>query len=248
MAGTDKTNPVSSGASRNALEELVPGQIWLKEYPMRYMGIRVNARMTVIRLAGGSVVIHSPCHFDDAQARAAAEIGPVEGIIAPGNFHHLHVPSCQEAFPNARTYVCPGVERKRPDLRFDELLTDEAPPLWAGELSQILLQGVRYIREVIFFHHASKTLILTDVIENIGDNTPGTNWMLRMWFVLFRMWNKPAPAPEYRFTWRDKAAARECFGRVLKWDFERVVLAHGDLITENARQVVEQAWRSVLAH
>jgi hypothetical protein len=248
MAGADSTSVTKSGASPRALTEFVPDRIWLREYPIRYMGVRVNARMTVIRLAGGSVVIHSPCRFDDAWAHTVAEIGPVEAIIVPGNFHHLHVPSCQSAFPGARTYACPGVEKRAPKLRFDELLTDVAPPLWAGELSQIVMQGGRYIREVIFFHHASKTLIVTDVIENIGRDTPGTNWMLRVWFVLLGMWNEPAPAPEYRFTWSDKSAARRCFERVLEWDFERVILAHGDLITRDAKTMVERAWRSILAH
>lgn len=207
MTGTDTTLVKAAEASSRVPEEFVPGQIWLEEYPIRYMGIRVNARMTVIRLASGGVIIHSPGHFDDALARSVAELGAVEAIIAPGNFHHLHVPAWQGAFPSARTYACPGVDKRAPRLRFDELLTDEASPLWAGELSQVLLQGVTYIREVIFFHHASKTLIVTDVIENIGDETPGTNWLLRAWFVLFGMWNRPAPAPEYRFTWRDRAAA-----------------------------------------
>jgi hypothetical protein len=247
MTGVDSTRVAKLGASRRPLTEFVPGVIWLREYPIRYMGTRVNARMTVIRLASGSVIIHSPCRFDDALAHAVGEIGSVEAIIAPGNFHHLHVPSCQSAFPGARTYACPGVEKRAPKLRFDELLTDEAPPLWAAELSQVLMQGVRYIREVIFFHHASKTLIVTDIIENIGHDTPGTNWLLRAWFVLFGMWNKPAPAPEYRFTWSDKSAARKCFERVLEWDFERVILAHGDLITQNAKSMVERAWRSILA-
>jgi hypothetical protein len=228
------------------LQEIVPEQIWLREYPIRYMGIRVNARMTIIRLSDGGVLIHSPCHFDEDLARAVSNLGPVKAIIAPGNFHHLHVPSCQAAYPRAKTYACPGVEKRAPKLHYDELLTDEAPALWAGDLSQVLLRGVSYIREVVFYHRASKTLIVTDVIENIGDSTPGTNWMLKAWFILFGMWNRPAPAPEYRFTWTDKAAVRACFERVLAWGFERVVLAHGDLITESAHQAVREAWRSIL--
>jgi len=246
MTRTEEPVGDASQASSRALEAFVPGQIWLQEYPIRFRGIRVNARMTVIRLARGGVIVHSPGELDDAIARSVAALGPVEAIVAPGNFHHLHVGAWQAAFPGARTYVCPGVERRAPGLRFDELLGDEAPPLWAGELSQVLLQGVTYIREVLFFHHASRTLIVTDVIENIGDDTPGTNWMLHAWFVLFGMWNRAAPAPEYRLAWRDQAAARACFERVLAWNFERVVLAHGDLIAQNAKQEVERAWRSIL--
>jgi hypothetical protein len=34
--------------------------------------------------------------------------------------------------------------------------------------------------------------------------------------------------------------------RILAWDFERVILSHGDIITRDARQIVAQAWRNVL--
>src|SRR6185312_8207074 len=33
----------------------------------------------------------------------------------PGSFHHLHVTSAQAAFPDAKTWICPGIETKRPD-------------------------------------------------------------------------------------------------------------------------------------
>jgi len=230
----------------SALEEFVPDWIWLYEYPIRYMGIHVNARMTVIRLKTGGVLLHSPGPLDQALATAVSRIGPVRGIIAPSNFHHLYVPGCQELFPEAATFTCPGVEKKNPNLRFDEMLGDDAPALWADELSQVRIEGSRLITEFAFFHRASRTLILVDVLENIGDDTPDTNWMLRGWFTLFRMWNRAAPAPEYTFTWKDKAAARRSFEQVLSWDFRRVVLAHGELITEHAREVVQRGWRAIL--
>jgi len=67
-----------------ALQELVVGQIWLKEYPIRYAGARFNARMTIIRQQRGGLLIHSPCPFDDELATEVAQLGPVEAIIAPG--------------------------------------------------------------------------------------------------------------------------------------------------------------------
>jgi len=34
--------------------------------------------------------------------------------------------------------------------------------------------------------------------------------------------------------------------RILAWDFERVILSHGDIITRDARQVVTHSWRKIL--
>ena len=148
--------------------------------------------------------------------------------------------------PDATTHVCAGVEKRNNGVSFDFILGDEAPSLWAEELSQVALQGTRFMREVAFLHRASRTLILVDLVENFTSATPGTNLLLRILFRAIGMWNRPGPAPEYRFAWGDKPKVRACLERILAWDFERVIVSHGDIITRDARQVVTRAWRSVL--
>jgi hypothetical protein len=228
------------------LEVFVPDALWTRDYVVRLGGARLNARMTVIKLRNGDIVVHSPCAFEGSLAAEVAGLGRVAAIIAPGNFHWLHVRSCQQAFPDAATYICPGVEKRAKALTFDFVLGDEAPPLWADELSQVALQGTRLIREVAFFHRASRTLVLVDLVENVTSATPGTNLFLRIVFRMLGMWNRPSPAPEYSLAWGDKARVREGLERILAWDFERVILSHGDIITRDAKQVVAGAWRRVL--
>ena len=230
-----------------ALEPVVPDTLWVREYPVGLGGARFHARMTVIKLRGGDILIHSPCAFDDSLTAEIAGLGRVAAIIAPGNFHWLHVPSCQKAFAGVVTYVCPGVEKRAKDLSFDFVLGDEAPPLWSDELSQVALLGPRLMREVAFFHVASRTLILVDLVENFTAATPGTNRVLRVLFRMIGMWNRPSPAAEYRIAWGDKAQVRQAMQRILAWDFDRVILSHGDLITRDAKPIVAQAWRKLLA-
>ncbi|MEO8843757.1 MAG: DUF4336 domain-containing protein [Kofleriaceae bacterium] len=244
--------PVACGTSlemqRSALslEVFVPDTLWLREYVVRLAAARFNARMTVIRLRSGELLLHSPCAFDDSLAADVASLGRVAAIIAPGNLHWLHVRSCKQAFPDAATYACPGVEKRAKGLTFDFVLGDDAPALWADELSHVVLQGTRIMREVAFFHHATRTLILVDLVENFTPATSGTNWFLRTAFRALGMWNRPSPAPEYRFAWGDKALVREGLERILAWDFERVILSHGDIIERDAKQVLARAWRTVL--
>jgi len=229
------------------LDEFVQGSIWLHEYPIRFGFTRFNARMTVLRLGGRRVMIHSPAPLDNALAAEIRRLGEVRYIVAPGNFHHLYVAPYQEHFPEAETWLCPGVEKKRPELHFDGILGDPPIATWADELDQALVRGGRWLREVAFLHRSSGTLLLVDVIENIGDHTPGLNWALKLWWKgPFRMWNRPRPAPEYRLGWKDRAAARESLQRILSWDFSRIVIAHGDLIEVDAKAVAHAAWRSVL--
>jgi len=203
--------------------------------------------MTVIRLASGELMLHSPCNITAAMAEGISALGSVAHIVVPGNFHHLHAASAQAAFAGAKTWICPGVERRAPGLEYDEVLGDVAPGDWAGEIDQVLVRGARIMREVAMFHRASRTLILVDLIENFTDATPHTGGALKFLFKhILRMWNNPRPAPEYRMGWSDRKAAAESLRRILAWDFQRIVLSHGDLIERGAREVAIRAWSGIL--
>ena len=92
--------------------------IWIAERPQRFYGIEVGTRMTVIRLADGSLLLHSPVSLDHGLRRELDSIGRVRFTVAPNRVHHLHAGEVAEAYPEARLWVAPGLERKRPDLVF----------------------------------------------------------------------------------------------------------------------------------
>lgn len=224
--------------------------VYIAEYPISFAGCRFNARMTVIRLSDGTLALHSPCDIDAALKNKIEELGQVSCIIAPGNYHYLHVPQCKETFPSAQVYLSPGLDKKQPKLlklNGAKILNDD--DALDTDVSHIFLSGNRIINEMVFYHSPSKTLVLTDSIEFIGDDTPDTNWVLRIWWYIMRMWNKPKPAPEYQMGWwcKNKQESRNCMEKILEWDFEQVIIAHGDNITgDECKNVVRQAWNGVL--
>lgn len=225
------------------LRVFVRDQIWVASYPVSLVGTRFEARMTLARRSDGTLVVHSPGPIDDAVRARIEALGRVTVIVAPGNFHHLHVASCQRAFPSAETWLCPGIERKQPELRYNGLLADDAPPPCLA--ADFTLAGVfgRVMSEVAMLHRPSRTLLLVDLVENFGDGTPGVNWALKAYWKLFGMWNVPGPAPEYRFGFRDRAEARAALEKIAAWDFERIVFAHGALIEHDAEGALRRAWR-----
>ncbi|HEY6458738.1 MAG TPA: hypothetical protein VIY73_01265, partial [Polyangiaceae bacterium] len=150
------------------------------------------------------------------------------------------------AFPGAETWICPGVERRQPSLRYERFLGDGEGGRVAAELDQVLVRGGRVMCEVAMLHRPSRTLLLVDSIENFTNETPGVNWFVRAFFKAFGMWGTPTPAPEYRFAWKDRRAARDSLERILAWDFERIVLSHGDLVDRGAKDVARRAWRGIL--
>ena len=231
-----------------SLSEYLPDQVWLQEYPIHYAGCDFNARMAVIRVTDTELLLHSPCEIDPKTKEAISALGKVAYIVAPGTYHYFHVASAQAAFPDAETYICPGVERKLPDLDFDWFLGDRPPKAWAGILDQVLVRGNKHIWEVAFYHRPSRTLLLVDLIENFTGQTPNVNWLLKLWWkAVFRMWNNPKPAPEYQMGWKDKTAARRSLRKILEWDFDKIIMSHGDLIEVNAKERALEAWAKPLS-
>ena len=221
--------------------------IWIKEYPIHYAGTKFNSRMTVIRLSNGNLLVHSPCEIDEQTKNTIEILGRVEFIVAPGSYHYLHVGSAQKAFPEAEIFICPGIEIKNPKIDFDWILGERPDERWKNDFDQVLVRGNRYMWEVAFYHKITKTLILVDLIENFTEETEDVSWTLKLWWKgVFRMWDNPKPAPEYQLGWKDKEAASKSLRKILDWDFERIIVSHGDLIEEKAKEVALHAWRQPL--
>jgi len=106
------------------------------ERPQRAFGIEMGTRMTVVRLADGTLFVHSPVALDRATRLALDALGPARHVVAPNRFHHLHAGAYPVVYLDARFYAAPGVGEKRPDLPIDEVLGDTAPSASAGQIDQ----------------------------------------------------------------------------------------------------------------
>ncbi len=200
--------------------------LWVTERPQRFFGLPVGARMTVIRLSGGRLLLHSPLPLDTPLRADLDALGRVAYAVAPNRLHHLYAGDVARAYADARLWVAPGLPEKRPDLVHAGVLGDEAPIEWRGELEQAFFRGRPYENEVAFFHPATRTLILCDLAFNFG---PRDAWPTRVLMSLLRSYGKLGPSRLDPLLIRDRAAASASLERILAWDFDRVIVAHGDV-------------------
>ena len=231
-------------SGRNPPLRALATDIWIADRPQRFYGLEVGTRMTVMRLADGSLLLHSPVALDAELRRELDAIGRVRFVVAPNRVHHLYAGKVAAVYPESRLWIGPGLERKRPDLEFVAVLGDEAPAEWQGQVDQVFFRGRPYENEVVFCHRVSGTLILCDLAFNFG---PSAAAFTRLWMKLIRSYGRFGPSKLDPLLIRDRRAARESLQRILTWDFDRVVVAHGDVLESGGHELLRQGYAWLLA-
>jgi hypothetical protein len=217
--------------------------LWVAKRPQTFYGLPVGTRMTVIRLTGGRLLLHSPVVLDPDLRAELDAVGRVCFAVAPNRLHHLHAGEVARVYPGTRLWVAPGLPEKRPDLVFEAVLDDEAPQEWRGEVDQVFFRGRPYENEVAFFHRSSRTLVLCDLAFNFGPRTPAPT---RLLMKLLRSYGRLGPSKLDPLLIRDRAAARESLERILAWDFDRVIVAHGDVLESGGHAILREGYAWLL--
>lgn len=196
-----------------------------------------------MRLSGDRLLLHSPVALDPDLRRELEALGVVRYAVAPNRFHHLHAGEARAHYPEARLWVAPGVEDKRPDLAYEAILDDEAPEPWRGEVDQVFFRGRPMENEVTFFHRASRTLVLCDLAFAFG---PGAPLATRLIGRVLGTYRRLRPSRIDRWIIRDRALARASLEKILAWDFDRIVIAHGELQERDGRAVLAAGYEWLL--
>ena len=217
--------------------------LWISDSPLRFLGLEVGARMTVVRLPDSTLMLHSPIAADPDLVREVKALGSVAYIVAPNLFHHLFAGEWQRACPEAQLYVASGLEVKRADLAIAGVLTDEPEAGWSGVVDQVVVGGFPFANEVAFFHRPSATLILTDLAFNIGPSSPR---LTRAAFRLGGSYGRLSPTLLERILTKDRAAFRHSLERILAWPFDRVVVAHGEVSEKGGREELTRGYAWLL--
>ena len=221
--------------------------IWLAEGGIvSFFGFPYPTRSVIVRLAEGGLWVWSPIKPSRDLLGEIDALGPVAHLVSPNKIHHLYLQDWLVAYPNARLWGPQTTIDKRRDLTFQEALTDKPPQAWSAELDQAWFRGSMSFDEIVFFHRASRTVILADLIENFSDAFLRRHW--RWWArVVARLDGITAHAPgaprEWRWSFRDKGPAREALAKVLAWNPEQVIMAHGDWQKSDGQAFVERSFR-----
>lgn len=231
----------------------VAEHLWIVDGPIIRFGMpwpkmSFPTRMTVVRLAGECLFIHSPTHLTPELKAEVEKIGRPCWIIGPNRLHYWWISEWRIAFPDAFVYLAPGIKENASNrIRFHGLpLSGASGYLWDTDLATLPVSS-RYMTEVEFFHYPSRTLILTDLIQNFEPRKLDSFAMQ----TLTRLGGVQDPdgqmPRDMRLTFmKQRTDLKAAVEKMLHWNPERIILAHGRWYEKDGANELRRAFRWLL--
>ena len=229
----------------------IDNNLWVAEQPQKFFGLEVGTRMTVVRLSDNNLVLISPIKIDPELQQKLADLGTVKYLVAPNLFHYLYLAECQAIYPSARAIAPPGLTDKQPNLKIDKVLTRDKIEfdselefmLFAG-FQALIVPKIRTVNEIIFYHPQTKTLIVTDSAFYLDDSFPTAT---RIAGKLIGSYGILTPSWLEKIATKNPQLLQQSIERVMAWDFQRVIIAHGKIVEDNAKQQLAAGYQWLLS-
>ena len=189
----------------------------------------------VVKLKNAVVMISPGSQLTPSQIKEAGD--NVTDLVAPNLLHSAGIPQASSVFPTAKVWGVAGLPEHRPKFPWTDLLNEDNWP-YKEELDVICLDGMPKLREALFFHKESKTLLVTDLAFNLLNSQGLGSWILTHAFGTYR---KFAISRLTLGMVKNMPAFEKSLQRVLQWDFENIVVAHGEVTTGQGRKIFSAA-------
>ena len=230
--------------------ELLGRDIWFADGGIvSFKGFDYPTRMAVVRMADGALWLWSPVEKTAALETEVRALGQVRHIVSPNKLHYLFLGEWQAAFPEAKLWATAETFRKCPDLHFAGALSDEAPAAWKGQVDQFYFTNSPFMDELIFFHRASRTVIIADLSQTFTEVFLESHWpwWMRPIARLSKMmegWGYPPI--DYRISFRRRASARPKIRALIEEHPEHVIVAHGQIVRTGGEAFLRRAFSWLL--
>ncbi|MEM7593730.1 MAG: DUF4336 domain-containing protein [Cyanobacteria bacterium P01_A01_bin.83] len=218
----------------------VDRNLWVAEQPLKFMGLPVGTRMTVICLTDNSLLLISPIQITSEIQQQLDDLGTVKYIIAPNLFHYLYLADCRKIYSQALVLAPPGLKEKQPNLKIDSIFAQDdikfdsqlEYTLFTG-FQTLIVSQIKTVNEIVFYHPSTKTLIITDSAFNFDRSFPlVTQFAAR----IIGSYQQLKPSWLEKIAVKDKQKTKQSIEQILSWDFERVIMGHGKIVETNAKQ------------
>ncbi|KAE8386339.1 Nse4 C-terminal-domain-containing protein [Aspergillus alliaceus] len=219
-----------------------------------------NGRGWPIKLASGALAVFSPVSLTPEVRETISSLGGnLKYIAALDLEHHINITPWKEAYPDAKIIAPEGLYEKRQsnpehkDTPFHHVFRKEnkgqqkISEEFDSEFETEYVYG-HPSRELVFLHKRSGTLIEADLLFNLPareqySKTGESATSGALTKIISPLLSTHPPATwQKRFVWYilssgDRRAFNESVRRIDKWDFNRLIPCHGDVVESGAKGV-----------
>jgi hypothetical protein len=225
--------------------EKLDESLWLADGgTVNFYGFPYPTRGVIVRLSDERLWVWSPIKLADDLRAEVDRAGRVAHLVSPNKLHHLHLGEWKAAYPTAELWGPQSTINRFPELGFAGALGEAPPAEWGPVFDQAWFRGSFMMDEIVFFHQPSRTAIVADLIQAFDEA-----FLRRQW----SWWRRPmarlggigaanpgAPS-DWRLSFLDRTPARAARAKVLGWECERVVIAHGAWVRSGGRDFLRRA-------
>lgn len=242
--------------------QVVPNVITTFSAPFwRFGRIKIGGRGTVVRLQSGALAVFSPVALTDEVKETVAKLGEVKYIAALDIEHHIYLGPWHAAFPKAKVLGPEGLPEKRAkqkneDVPLSVVFTAKNRDSTTVDAEFDSEFEYTYIpshpnKELVFNHKPTRTLIEADLLFNLPAteqfSKTGESPTSGFWTKLFTSFNNTngAATGQKRFIWYaissgDRKGLSASVTQIDKWDFDRIIPCHGDVIETGGKGIFQK--------
>ena len=256
---TSKAAAKLEPAAVTVIRNVTPDIVTCSTPFLRFGRIKLGGRGTIVKLQNSSsLAVFSPVALTDEVRSKVDSMGRVKYISALDFEHHISISPWAEAYPDAKVIGVEGLYEKRqsnPSTKspqFHHVFTTKDPKISISEEFDREFE-VEYVhshvnKELVFLHKPSRTMIEADLLFNLPATeqfsksgiSPTSGILTKIFVGLNNVrgdatWHK-------RFLWyaaagKDRPGFSKSVAAIDKWDFDRIIPCHGDVIESGGKGV-----------
>ncbi|KAI0790430.1 hypothetical protein C8Q75DRAFT_115771 [Abortiporus biennis] len=234
------------------IREITPEVVTFSRPFTRFYGaFPMGGRSTAIKLSTGNVWVVASTPLSPETKETVNKLGKVEFILAADADHHIFLSEWKQEYPEAKLIGVQGLaEKKRSEsLKFDYTYGVDDPKFgFEEDIDSLYFSGFSK-KDVAWLHKPSKSLIVADLIFNLPANEQYSKSKSSPKVAFFFPKFEPYSKFHQDFVWKEgknKEAMKTAAKTVATWDFERIIMCHGDVIEKDAKKAWETAYARYL--
>ncbi|RKP32988.1 hypothetical protein METBISCDRAFT_11209 [Metschnikowia bicuspidata] len=237
----------------------------------RFGKVNIGARMAIFNYYGSIVVWSAIPHNDEVVealklANGGSDDYKVSHLIIPDKEHTIAAKSFKEKYPELKIIAVEDVDLGeltpidyRVTSKYAHRILDAEALQEIGITDPVILSYFEFVylpkhtnKELVMYEKATKTVFEADLLFNLRDDTPmeqfpDTKYPFSGWSSVAKYLNPDSVIGSAIFRRiADTNASAEGLWAIYSWDFDRLVMCHGNILETGGKSAFHKVFGSVL--